>query len=641
MIAAVRAPLGWRRRAAAAPAAPARPWRAWPAVEAAIVLAAFAAATVAVIAVVRAANVDARDEVAPGIGPLWSAAMVLLAVGAVLVQRRAARPALSRTAVAVLAGVAGAVAMTPLMAGLHGTNQPLNTILGGDMAFRTEDVTRFASTWHLDDFTFRGLHAFYPPAWFWAAGRLAHALGIVPWHIVKPFTIGTVAAALLVAYALWRMVLSPAGALAAAIGASLVLSTQVGPVRFSTLAWYEPYSCFVAVTGAAWVAAGLLAVRRGGWARLALLAVVGAVLALSYYLLFLILAVVLLALASAPAPARRAALGRALALLGAIAALTAVFWIPLAGAVLGGSASQGHFVSPHLLVVAIGLGGPAGLSVLAVVAAVLLLATWRAIPSQAVAGVIAGTIAYQLVSLATLVLSHNQLQPHRAATMLWATFGAAVPVALECLSRSGAPVLVLAAAPLRRAAVAVAAVLAIPAVFLLGAAQGTDLASGPFTRAAHLAPDLRQAAEISGYITRTARRPPQRLTIVTGGRQLLVTEPYFGFLPLRARYAHPKADVPQRVAVLRAAAACPTPACARRTLTRSRFGPIDALVLARTPEGYRVDTQVDAFPDPRPVTILFRRGLLSPRDWDLRPFGAYTVFVRRPAGVDRGPGRSS
>ena len=106
------------------------------------------------------------------------------------------------------------------------------------MAFRTEAVTRFAATWHLDDYTFRGLHSFYPPAWFWLGGRLANWTGTTPWHIVKPLTIGTVGAALLLAFCLWRMVLRPGWALAAAIGSSLVLPIQTEVIAHATEAWY-------------------------------------------------------------------------------------------------------------------------------------------------------------------------------------------------------------------------------------------------------------------------------------------------------------------------------------------------------------------------------------------------------------------
>src|SRR5947207_1194780 len=231
--------------------------------ELAVLLAVAVGAAFAVHALV-AVRFQFTNPAARALGPIWAAAMISLAVAAHLVQRRRLSAARLRLIVSALAGIAVGTAMTPLMAGLHGTDQPPNTIIGGDIAFHTEYVTRFAATWHLQDYTFRGLHAFYPPAWFWLAGRAADILGVTPWHIVKPFTIGTVGAALLLAYVLWRMTLSPAGALSAAIGSSLVLAAQVGPVTFATQGWYSPHSCFVAVVGPAWLAATLRVVRGGG-----------------------------------------------------------------------------------------------------------------------------------------------------------------------------------------------------------------------------------------------------------------------------------------------------------------------------------------------------------------------------------------
>jgi galactan 5-O-arabinofuranosyltransferase len=599
------------------------------AAELVIVLVAAAVTAAVVHAVIAAANFHATSPVAPALGPVWAAAMIAIAAVAHIVQLRAGT-ARAHLVVAVLAGVAVGIAMAPLTAGLHGTNQPPNTIAGGDMAFHTEYVTRFGATWHLQDYTFRGLHAFYPPAWFWAAGRTADLLGVTPWHIVKPFTILTIGAALLLAYGLWRMVLTPAGALSAAIGSSLVLTYQAGPAAFATLGWYSTHSCFVAVTGAAWVAATLFTVRRGAFTgRLVFLALVGAVLALSYYLLFIVLVIVLAALALAPRVDRRAALRRVGALLGGIALLTAVFWVPLLGALLNGAASQGHYLRSDFLHVSVGIGGPVALSVLAIVAIATLALTFSSPASQAVAGVIAGTILYQLASVTTLLFAHNQLQPHRAVTMMWATFGAAVPVAFEAIRRSGASFQL--PAPVLRAIGAAALAPAIGATFVLGAAQGSDLAAGPYSRAAHQRQlHLGQTAAISRFITQTSGKQPQQLTLLTGDVPLLVTEPYYGFLALRSpRYAHPEAHLPERIAVLRAAAACPDAACTTQKLTSSRFGPIDAMVLARTPAGLRVETAEDAFPTPRPVTVTFKRKSLDPATWTSRDFGPYAVFVRR------------
>ena len=426
------------------------------------------------------------------------------------------------------------------------------------------------------------------------------------------------------------MVLSPAGALSAAIGSSLVLAAQVGSTTYATQGWYSPHSCFVAVVGPAWLAATLRAVRHGGpRAELVLLALAGVLLALCYYLLFLLLLAVLIVLAVAPRAGRRTVSLRLAGLCGAIALVTAVFWIPLVGSVLHGSATQGHFVRSDFLRVFTGLGGPAALSLLAVLAVVLISLTFSFTASQAVGGLLVGAVLYQLASMTTLLVAHSQLQPHRAVTMMWATFGAAVPVALEGLQRPES-LLRSVPAPLARGLRLATVVLGTLAVFLLGAAQGSDLAAGPYTRAAHIKrPQVARAAAVSDFITRTAGKPAKELTVLTGDRVLMVTEPYYGFVALEARYAHPEADLPQRIGILRAAAGCPDAVCTTRRLETSRFGPIDAMMLARIPAGYRVRTQEDAFPHPRHVTVVFPRKSFDPAVWTKRDFGPYTVFVRR------------
>src|SRR4051794_10904125 len=100
-----------------------RSW-SWP-FEVALVLAAAAAMTLVVRNLVAGAGFDATSPDAAGIGPVWAAAMIALAVGAHVVQRRIGRPRAARTVVSLLAGAAAALVMTPMMAGLHGTNQPL------------------------------------------------------------------------------------------------------------------------------------------------------------------------------------------------------------------------------------------------------------------------------------------------------------------------------------------------------------------------------------------------------------------------------------------------------------------------------------------------------------------------------------
>jgi galactan 5-O-arabinofuranosyltransferase len=580
----------------------------------------------AVVAVaVSASRFSALSSVAATLGPPWAAGMIVLAAAAHGVQHRGGRH--SRLVVALLAGAAAGFAMVPLLAGLHGTDQPVDTILHGDMAFRTEYVTRFAATWHLADFTFRGLNAYYPPAWFWLAGRSAHFLGIAPWQIVKPFTIGTIATALVVAYALWRAVLTPAGALSAAVGSSLVLTTQaVHPAP----AWYTPYACFVAVTGAAWLAATLDAVRRDrATGRLVVLALVGAALALLYYLLFLLLLAVLVALAASPQRGRRRALRRLAAVGGAIAAMTAAFWLPLLLDVLHGGMAPGHYLRPDFLRVATGLEGPAALTVLAVTALVLLTVTFAAPASRAVLGLFAGTVLYQLASVTTLLLAHEQLQPHRAVTMLWATLGAGVPAAVDGL-RSEHDAAGWLPTPARRALAAAGLALALPATLVLGGAQGTNLAAGPLTRVAHTGrPDLARTMAISRFITQTTGKPPRRLTVLSSNQALIITEPYYSFLPLGARWANPAAQLPRRVAVLRAAAACRTAACTTQTLTRSPFGELDAIVLERARGRYQIGTWVDGFPYSIYHAVRFWPARFSPAAWVRRDYGTEVILIPR------------
>ncbi|HSD80906.1 MAG TPA: hypothetical protein VLB47_09595, partial [Solirubrobacteraceae bacterium] len=122
--------------------------RALPVAELGLALVAAIAATAGAHALVAALGLDATDRLAAGIGPVWAAAMVAVAVAAHVVERRVRRPARARMAVALLAGLAAGLAGAPLMAGLLHTAQPPYGVLAGDMAFRAEYVTRFAATWH-------------------------------------------------------------------------------------------------------------------------------------------------------------------------------------------------------------------------------------------------------------------------------------------------------------------------------------------------------------------------------------------------------------------------------------------------------------------------------------------------------------
>jgi hypothetical protein len=228
------------------------------------------------------------------------------------------------------------------------------------------------------------------------------------------------------------------------------------------------------------------------------------------------------------------------------------------------------------------------------------------------------------------VFSENQLQPHRAVTTMWATLGAAVPVALEGFRRPGSLAGGLPPAAARATAI-VLAVVAAGATFVLGARQGTDLATGPLTIGAHDPADMDTPREMSRFIVDTTGRRPQDLTLLSGGKDpVLITQPYNGYLPLSARYAHPEAQLERRVDVVQAAATCPDAACTTQALTQTPFGPVDAIVLTRIDVGYELLTQVDGFPVPRLVTIDFASSSFDPLVWASQSWGHFVVFARRP-----------
>jgi hypothetical protein len=84
------------------------------------------------------------------------------------------------------------------------------------------------------------------------------------------------------------------------------------------------------------------------------------------------------------------------------------------------------------------------------------------------------------------------------------------------------------------------------------------------------------------------------------------------------------------VAAVEAAASCLTATCTTAALTSTPFGRVDAVVLSRTPVGLELLTQLDAFPQPELVRIVFAEDTFDPSVWARRDWGELVVLVRRP-----------
>lgn len=542
------------------------------------------------------------------LAPAWVVAMLALVVGGYLARRRP-------LVVGALCGVVAAVETMPMAAGLFGTAQPLNTILNGDQSFRTEYVTRFADSALLHDYTFKGLHAFYPPAWFWLTGRAAAVSGVRAWTLMKPATLCTEAVVVVAAYLLWRSAaVPPAAALAATVGALLLLGEMHAG---APPAWYSPYSAAVAVLGAPWaVWFALTATGDTSTRRRALVAVVGAVLALTYYLTFLVVVVAaLLTLARRAATDRRVLAATAQIVVG-IAVLTAVFWVPALVDVLRGSATQGHYLGSVLRQIHTGLGDLPWFTLVTVIGAAGLLLSVRSLVSRCVLSVAVVAVGYQVLSVVLTATSGQQLQPQRAATLLAATIGSMLPVALSSVDVDVVSLRGLRVPGARLAALALAVV--APAYVAIGDSQAADLRSGPLTHAAHRAPALGYVGEVTRFITSVTHDAPDRLVVASESRAVLVTEPFYGFLPWNDYYAHPDARLAARRAILARAAACTTARCLDATVTRTGLADIDAFVMRSASGRLSVDG------------VSFQPLVFDAATWARRDIAGWTVIVRRP-----------
>jgi len=125
-----------------------------------------------------------------------------------------------------------------------------------DQGFRTQFLTRMATTWGNEDMNYADLPSYYPLGWFWPAGRLANLLGIPGWEVYQPWALITIAATACVLVPVWQRI---SGSLAVATAIALV-SVCVSLVMSPE----EPYGAVVAMGAPA---ATILAKRAllGSW----------------------------------------------------------------------------------------------------------------------------------------------------------------------------------------------------------------------------------------------------------------------------------------------------------------------------------------------------------------------------------------
>ncbi|MBF6481740.1 galactan 5-O-arabinofuranosyltransferase, partial [Nocardia cyriacigeorgica] len=169
-----------------------------------------------------------------------------------------------------------------------------------DQEFRTEYLTRLTDSAALRDMTYADLPPFYPAGWFWIGGRVANVLGMDGWEVFKPYAIGSIAVAAVLALVLWSELIRADWAVAVAAAVTAVGVAYASP---------EAYGAVIAillppVLVLAWGALHRPGVQRGtagGWGAVLGTGIFLGVAATFYtlYLAFAAFAVTLMALVAA------------------------------------------------------------------------------------------------------------------------------------------------------------------------------------------------------------------------------------------------------------------------------------------------------------------------------------------------------
>lgn len=88
-----------------------------------------------------------------------------------------------------------------------------------DQRFRTQFLTRMATTWGNQDMNYIDLPTYYPLGWFWGGGRLANLLDVPGWEVYQPWSLISFAVVGCMLVPVWQRL---AGSLPVAVAIALV-----------------------------------------------------------------------------------------------------------------------------------------------------------------------------------------------------------------------------------------------------------------------------------------------------------------------------------------------------------------------------------------------------------------------------------
>lgn len=514
-----------------------------------------------------------------------------------------------------------------------------------DQEFRTQYLTRLTDSAALRDMNYADLPPYYPAGWFWIGGRVANILGLDGWEAFKPYAIGSLAVAAVVALVLWTELVRHDWAILAATAVTAVTLAYASP---------EAYGAVVIVIAvpALLLAWGGLNRHDGGWG-----AVVGTGLflgfAATFYTLYLgwaAFTVTLMALLVAALRVRETRSWRAvgapalrLAAIAAISGLLALLvWAPyLLEALRGKPASSG--TATHYLPDA-GAVLPLPMMHFSLAGALCLLGTvWlvaRAASSRRAQALGIGVIAVYLWCLLSMAftVAGGTLLSFRLEPMLIALLAAAGVFGF--IEFCGWIVLATSENPRVKAV--------LVAIGVLGGLAFTQSIPG------HLAPDITVAyTDTDGNGERADMRPPgaasyyreiddivseqfpgpRRGTVVlTADTSFLSFYPYLGFQGLTSHYANPLADFPGRAALIEEWAERESADELIAALDAAPWRAPDAFIFRRSPDGYTLRLAEDVYPnDPnvRRYTVTFNADLFDDPRFAVVETGPFVVVSRQ------------
>ncbi|WP_192581771.1 galactan 5-O-arabinofuranosyltransferase [Rhodococcus wratislaviensis] len=515
-----------------------------------------------------------------------------------------------------------------------------------DQEFRTEYLTRLTDSAALRDMTYADLPPYYPAGWFWAGGRVANLLGMDGWEAFKPYAIGSLAVAAVVALVLWSNLIRHDLAIVVSLATTALVLAYGSP---------EPYGAVITLLiGPALVLAwgGLNRVDgRGGWG-----AVIGTGLflglAATFYTLYLGLAafaITLLALLAAALRVRDRKSWRAaidpmvrLIVIAAVSGLLALtVWLPYLLKVVGGSpAASGTAL--HYLPEA-GAQLPLPMIHFSLTGALCLLGTvWlvaRASTSRRAQALGVGVVAvylWSLLSMAFTVLGSTLLS-FRLEPVLIVLLGAAgvfgfvefagwLVLATSDNSRVKGAVLVIGVLG------ALSFVQNIPKFLDSDIAVAYTDTDGNGERADQRPPGAAaHYAAVDELIRAQVPRDRDDTVVLTADTSFLSFYPYLGFQALTSHYSNPLADFAGRARTIAEWSELETPDQLVSALDAAPWRAPDAFVFRQGPDGYTLRLAEDVYPnDPnvRRYTVTFPKELFDDPRFTVSETGPFVVVTR-------------